>query len=106
MTTTSPPRRVYWHRDLPPAKAQAMGAHTIEATSARISGTLDRRGELWTRCYQELMEQATHRLEQEIARLHGDCARVLAEHIEPRRDERSGETWMYGRFEFELYRLA
>ena len=99
----SPP--VYWHRDLPPSDALPLGGHTIEATSGRVAGTLEHRTELWDRCYRELMAEATRRLEQEIARLGGDCAHVLAEHIEPRRDERSGETWMYGRFEFELYRL-
>jgi len=101
-----PPERIYWHRNLPPANAQAIGGHTVEASSARVSGTLEHRGDLWQRCYRELMTEAKRRLEQEITRMHGDCAHVLAEHIEPRRDERTGETWMYGRFDFELYRCA
>jgi hypothetical protein len=97
---------IYWHRDLPPSKAAAIGAHTLEATSGRVSGTLDHRSELWDRCYRDLMTQAARRLDQEIVRLGGDCAHVVTEHIEPRRDERTGETWMYGRFEFQLYRDA
>ena len=101
-----PITRIYWHRDLPPSNAQPIGDHVVEAVSGRVSGTLEHRNELWNRCYRDLMAQASRRLEQEIVRLGGDCAHVLAEHIEPRRDERSGETWMYGRFEFELYRLA
>jgi hypothetical protein len=96
--------RIYWHRDLPPADAQPLGAHTVEATSARIAGTLEHRDDMWERCYQDMMTHARERLEQEIVRLGGDCAHVLAEHIEPRRDERTGEAWMYGRFEYELYR--
>ena len=103
---TMPRQRIYWHRDLPPVKAQPMGGHTLEAVSARVSGTLEHRNDLWTRCYHDLMAEATRRLEQEIVRLHGDGAHVVAEHIEPRRDERTGEAWMYGRFDFELYRLA
>ena len=98
--------RIYWHRNLPPANAEPMGEHTLEATSPRVSGTLEHRNELWDRCYRELMAEAARRLEQEIERLHGDCAHVLAEHIEPRRDDRTGEAWMYGRFEFELHRLG
>jgi len=101
---TPPRKRVYWHRDLPPVKAQPIGAHTLEATSARVAGTLEHRNDLWDRCYRELMAEATRRLEQEIVRLDGDWAHVLTEHIEPRRDERTCETWMYGRFEFVLYR--
>ena len=70
-----------------------------------MAGTLEHRSALWDRCYRELMAEATRRIEQEIARLGGDCAHVLGEHIEPRRDEPSGETWMYGRFEFEVFRV-
>ena len=101
-----PSERIYWHRNLPPANAQPMGGHTLEATSARVAGTLEHRNELWDRCYRELMAETARRLEQEIERLHGDCAHVLAEHIEPRHDGRTGEAWMYGRFEFELLRFV
>jgi hypothetical protein len=52
----------------------------------------------------ELMDRARFRLEQEIARLRGDYAHVLTEEIEPRHDDRTGEAWVYGRFDYELYR--
>ena len=99
-----PSPHIYWHRQLPPSDAQPVGAHVIEATSARVPGTLDHRDDMWDRCYRELMARATERLGQEVTRLGGDCARVLGEHIEPRRDDRTGEAWMYGRFEYALYR--
>lgn len=103
-TATRDARTIFWHRELPPPDAEPLGDHTVEATSARVAGTLDARDELWDRCYRDLMARARIRLEQEIERLDGDCAHVLAERIEPRRDERSGEAWMYGCFEYELYR--
>lgn len=95
---------VYWHRELPPADAEAIGEHTIEATSARVAGTLVHRDELWDRCYEELMAQTVARLEQEIGRLGGNYAHVLSEHIEPRHDDTTGEAWLYGRFTYVLYR--
>jgi hypothetical protein len=98
-------QQIYWHRELPPPDAQPMGDHVVEATSGRVPGTLAHRDDMWDHCYRELMARTTERLGQEIARLDGDCARVLGEHVEPRRDERTGEAWMYGRFEYELYRL-
>jgi hypothetical protein len=97
--------RIYWHRELPPASAQAAGEHVLEATSGRVPGTIEHRGDMWDRCYAELMAHANERLAQEVVRLGGDCARVLAEHVEPRHDDRTGEAWMYGRFDFEIYRL-
>jgi hypothetical protein len=95
---------IYWHRDLPPANARPAGEHVLEAVSGRVAGTLAHRDDLWDHCYRELIARAIDRLGQEVTRLGGDCARVLAEHIEPRRDERTGEAWMYGRFVYELYR--
>jgi len=105
MTHEMPRSRIYWHRELPPIDAVPMSDHVLEATSARVPGTLEHRDDLWDRCRRELMARATKRLEQELARLGGDCAHVLAEHIEPRRDERTGEAWMYGRFDYVPYRL-
>src|SRR5437867_3187492 len=93
---------VYWHRELPPHDADPIGDHTIEATSARVPGTLERRDDLWDRSYQQLMDRARLRLEQEVVRLGGDYAHVLSEDIEPRHDDRTGEAWMYGRFDYEL----
>jgi hypothetical protein len=97
-------KTVYWHRELPPNDVEPMGTHTIEAASARVPGTLAHRDDLWDRCYRDLMDRVQVRLEQEIERLHGDCVRVLRETIEPRHDDRTGEAWMYGRFEYGLYR--
>ena len=99
-----PSPQIFWHRELPPVNAQPMGAHVIDATSGRVPGTLEYRDAMWDRCYRELMAHVTERIGQEVVRLGGDCARVLAERIEQRRDERTGEAWMYGRFEYELYR--
>jgi hypothetical protein len=105
VTAPEPKRKmVFWHRELPPRDAEAIGDHTIEATSHRVRGTLSHRDDLWDRCYHELMDQARSRLEEEIGRLGGDCAHVLREEIEPRHDDRTGEAWMYGRFDYELYR--
>ena len=95
---------IYWHRELPPRDAEAIGDHTIEATSHRVPGTPHLRDEVWSGCCQDLMDRVRVRLEQEIARLGGDCAHVMSEHLEPRHDEKTGEMWMYGRFEYELYR--
>jgi hypothetical protein len=97
--------RIFWHRELPPPHAAAIGSHTLEATSERVPGTLEHRDDMWDKCYRELMEHARGRLEQEMARLGGDCVHVLAEHIEPRHDPVSGEAWMYGRFDYELYKM-
>ena len=97
---------VYWHRELPPLDAEPIGGHTIEATSARVPGTLEHRDEMWDRCYRELMDRARLRFGQEIVRLGGDYVHVVGEHIGPRRDDRTGEAWMYGRFDYELYRRA
>ncbi len=95
---------VYWHRELPPLDAEPIGDHTIEATSDRIPGTLARRDDIWDPCYRQLMDRADRRLEQEIVRLGGDYAHVLGETIEPRHDDGTGEAWIYGRFDYELYR--
>src|SRR6185503_6885239 len=77
------PRVVYWHRDLPPLTAEMVGAHTIEAISPHVPGTLAHRTELWDRCYEDLMEQARVRLEQETARMGGTYAHVFGESNPP-----------------------
>jgi hypothetical protein len=107
MTTTGETRNqtaVYWHRVLPPLDAEPIGAHTLEAASSRVPGTLSRRDDLWDRCYQELMANTDARLAQEIARLAGNYAHVYDESIEPRRDQATGEAWLHGRFSYMLYR--
>jgi hypothetical protein len=97
---------VYWHRELPPADAELMAEHTVEATSGRIAGTLSHRDELWDRCYQELMANTHARLAQEIARLGGDYAHVYDESIDTRHDDAAGEAWLHGCFSYMLYRRS
>ncbi len=69
-----------------------------------MHGTFVRRDVAWDRCYRQLMDRIDGRIEQEIDRLGGDYAHVLGETIEPRHDDGTGEAWMYGRFDYELYR--
>jgi hypothetical protein len=97
---------VFWHRELPPLHSEPVADHVIEATSPRVSRKLAYRDELWDRCYHQLLDRVCVRLEQEIRRLGGDYAHVLKERIEPRHDDRTGEAWMYGRFDYELYRRS
>src|SRR6476659_980035 len=92
------PKAIYWHRDLPPIDAQAMGEYVVEAVSPRVPDTITHRDELWNRCEVELMSAAGERLREEIVRLGGRCAHVLHETIEPRHDQSTGEAWLYGRF--------
>ena len=96
--------RVYWHRELPPADAQIMGEHTVEAESGRVLGTLAHRDELWDTCHADLMRRTVQRLDQEIARLGGHFAHVVSESIEPKHDGATSEAWLHGRFEYVLYR--
>ena len=95
---------VYWHRDLPPLRAEVMGEHTLEAVSGRVPGTLSHRDELWDRCYEELMANTHNRLNQEIARLGGRYAHVLHESIDSRHDDALNEAWLRGTFTYVLYR--
>ena len=106
MPTTSPsdPRIIYWHRELPPLQAEAMGEHSLEATSGRIPATIAHRDELWARCEEQLMATTRERLEREVARLGGRYAHVLNEAIDTRHDDVTGEAWLRGRFIYMLYR--
>lgn len=101
---TSKSKVVFWHRDLPPVRAEILHEHDVEAVSHRVPGTLSHRDELWEECYQALMRAATVRLEQEVARLGGHYAHVRDEFIEPRHDDRVGEAWLHGRFRYVAYR--
>jgi len=103
-TPDSAPRIVYWHRELPPVRADVLDEHTAEATSQRVEGTLAHRDELWDRCYEQLMTAARERIEQEVARLGGHYAHVLDESVDSRHDDRTGETWLHGQFRYVLYR--
>jgi hypothetical protein len=98
------PAVVYWHSELPPLSAEAMGEHTLEASSHRVPGTLVHRDELWEECYEDLMSQARQRLEQEVRRLGGSCAHVLSESVDSRHDGATNEAWLRGRFTYVLYR--
>jgi hypothetical protein len=103
-TTSDSTKIVFWHRDLPPLDAEAVEEHVLEATSARVSGTILHRDELWSRCYEDLMAETATRLEQEILRLGGHYAHVLDESIDTRHDGATSESWLYGRFTYMLYR--
>jgi hypothetical protein len=97
------PHTVFWHRELPPIKADLIGEHTVEATSGRVMGTLVHRDELWDRCYHDLMTNATARIFQEVDRLDGHYAHVHHESIETKHDNATGETWLHGTFIYMLY---
>jgi hypothetical protein len=97
---------IYWHRELPPFDAEAMGEHVVEAASGRVPGTLAHRDELWSQCYEDLMAQVRIRLQQEVARLGGSYAHVLNESVDSKHDDISGEAWLHGRFTYMLYRQA
>jgi hypothetical protein len=97
-------RFVYWHRDLPPLDSELLDEHVLEAKSDRVPGSIERDGELWDHCHAGLIEHATDRLMQEVARLGGDYAHVLDEHIDSRRDDLNNESWLQGRFNYVLYR--
>jgi hypothetical protein len=107
LTAAAPTARkiVFWHRELPPLEAEAIGEHALEAVSERVSGTLAHRDEIWDQCYADLMAQARARLEQEVARLGGDFAHVLQESVDSRRDDTKGEAWLRGRFTYVLSRM-
>jgi hypothetical protein len=97
-------KTVYWRQEFPPLTADVFGADTIEATSGRVQGGLSHRDDAWVRCYQDLIERLRVRLEQEVMRRSGHYAHVRDEHIEARHDEANGEAWLYGRFQYVLYR--
>ena len=97
-------KTTYWHRELPPIEAEVLGEHVVEATSGRVRNTMVHRDELWNRCYEDLMAHARARIEQEVARLGGDCAHVLDESVDSRHNDITGETWLHGLFTYVLYR--
>ncbi len=97
-------KTVSWHRELPPLHAEPLGEHIVEADSMHVTGNLAHRGELWDRCYQDLMARLEERLRQEAARLGGHYAHVHEESIDSRHDDRSGEVWLRGRLKYVLLR--
>ena len=100
----APEKIVYWHRELPPLSADVFGEDTVEATSGRVPATLGHRDAAWETCYADLMAHTRERLEQEVVRRGGRYAHVRDEAIEPRHDDAKGESWLYGRFRYVLYR--
>jgi hypothetical protein len=97
-------KTIYWHRELPPSDAEAIGEHSAEAVSGRVPGTLAHRDELWSQCYEDLMAQARIRLEQEVERLDGKYAHVRSESVDSKHHPASGEAWLHGVFTYMLYR--
>jgi hypothetical protein len=95
---------VYWHRDLPPLDAELVAEHTVEASSSRVSGTLEHREELWDQCHQELMTNTTNRLVEEVARSADNAYGAR------RSDQPQGmptwraRAWMHRGFTYMLYR--
>jgi len=81
-----------------------MGEHVVEATSARVAGTLVHRDELWNQYYEDLMDRARARLEQEVVRLGGNYAHVFSESVDSRHDDQTGESYLHGCFTYMLYR--
>jgi hypothetical protein len=94
---------VYWHRELPPLNAEALGEHTLEAVSGRVPDTIAHREELWSQC-KDYLVRAHHRHLDEITRLGGRYAHVLDEAIDTKHDAVAGEAWLHGRFTYMLYR--
>jgi hypothetical protein len=95
---------VYWHRQLPPLRAEAVDEHTIEANSIRVPWTVADHDELWDRCRVDLAARVSYRVEQEVARLGGRFAHVLGERIDTKRDQVTGDVWLSGRYTYMLYR--
>jgi hypothetical protein len=100
------PKIVYWHKELPPLDGEVVQEEEVEADSDRVPGTIERHGELWQLCSAMLMERTRVRLEQEVARLGGDYAHILDEHVDSLRDDANDQSWLHGRFVYVLYRRS
>jgi hypothetical protein len=98
------PKVVFWHRELPPIDAEAVGEHTLEANSERVAGTIAHREELWDLCRSGLKRNTLKRLQQEVVRLGGRYAHILDETIETKRDVTTNEAWLHGTYVYMLYR--
>ena len=104
MKLAAKPKAVYWHEELPPLDGAVIQEDMIEAVSDHVHGAVERHGELWDRCYATLMRHTQLRLEQEITRLGGHYAHVIDEHVDSRRNDATGESWLHGSFNYVLYR--
>jgi hypothetical protein len=103
-TSSDGETRLFWHRHLPPLKAEPIAEHTVEADSDRVPGGFVRGDEVWSRCFNGLMAKAEARLLQEIDRLGGDFAHIHDESIVPKHNDATAESWLHGRFTYMLYR--
>ena len=106
MRNGTAPKTVFWHHELPPSDAEAIGEHIVEAASSRVPGTLAHRDELWAQCYEDLMSKFRVRLSEEMLRLRGDCAHVLSESVDSKHDPVTGQAWLHGRITYMLYRTS
>jgi len=103
--TTAPAAQViFWYRDLPPLAAEPLEEHTVQASSARVSGALSYGDEAWKRCYADALAQATVHLEQQVARRGGRYAHVLSEAVNVRHSGATGEAWLDLALKYMLYR--
>lgn len=97
------PQLIYWHRDLPPLSEQMEGEHEVTATSERVHFSWADQNTQWKECHEQLMANGAERIRQEVNRLGGSCARVLAEEVTSQRDDATQEFWVAGRFRFLMY---
>lgn len=104
MAEESPTKLVFFRRELPPLREDTAGEFVVEATSLKVPNTSLGKEELWTHCYDDLMANAALRIGQEVVRLHGSCAHVVDEQIEPKVSYELGEAWLAGTFTCVLYR--
>lgn len=96
------PKRLFWHRDLPPINAELAGEGIIAAASVRVRDTLAEGSALWECCLTDLKHEAHRRLEQERLRVRADYVHVLSEATYTRRDPQTGEAWLQGMFGYVL----
>ena len=76
----------------------------MEATNRHVPGTLSRQNDQWTPCYHDLMRSTETRIGQEVARLGGDCAHVISEHVEEKHNDATHEAWLHGAFNYMLFK--
>lgn len=94
---------IYWFRNLPPLEDTAGQEYEISANSDSIAYDYARRNELWSECRQSLNANLAHRIQQEITRMGGHCAHIIAEHITPKVDHHNQMFRLEGRYTYELY---
>jgi hypothetical protein len=98
------PQTIFWYRELPPLSAEPVEEHTVEASSVPVPGRLAYRDELWSSCYGDAVRKTALRLEQEITRLGGRYAHVLAESVSVGHAPATGEAWLHITLTYMLYK--